>query len=738
MNLLEGLNPKQKEAVLQTEGPLLILAGAGSGKTRVLTHRIAYLIQEKGVYPGCIMAITFTNKAAKEMRERVNAIIGSGAEKIWVSTFHSSCVRILRKYIDLLGYSPSFTIYDTSDAETLMKDCLKELNYNDKNFPPKSVLAEIGSAKDDLISADAYYKIHQNDFKQEKVARLYRLYQSKLKQNNAMDFDDLIFKTVELFEKHPEVLQELQMKFKYFLVDEYQDTNTCQYRLIQLLASESRNLCVVGDDDQSIYGWRGANIRNILDFEKDFKESTVIKLEQNYRCTQKILQAANEVIQNNKGRKNKVLWTQNAEGESVQLFEAKDEKEEAYYIADKIIKKVCDGNEYKHFAVLYRTNAQSRVIEEIFMKENIPYQIVGGLRFYDRKEIKDLVAYLRVLSNPVDSISLKRIINVPKRGIGDATIQKAQDYASERGISLYEALLEMEESGLLGRANARISEFLNLIGMLRSLSDVQKVSEFIDTVLLKSGYIDALEKENTIEARTRIENLKEFISVAIDYEQKEEAPTLASFLETVSLVSDIDQADVAANHVVLMTIHSAKGLEFPMVFLCGMEEGIFPSYRSVMSGDENQLEEERRLCYVGITRAEQEIYLSYARARMLYGRTEYRPPSRFINELQPILRKDTKNRTSTASTTSSIYQKEAKDHFAFDKVIRQNKKIEPIKSSSTALEFTVGDQVQHKKFGVGTVLHVKPGGKDLEVTVDFQNWGEKKLFAAFSGLVKKL
>ena len=740
MEFVKGLNSKQKEAVLQTEGPLLILAGAGSGKTKVLTQRIAYLIKEKGIYPGSIMAITFTNKAAKEMRERIDGLIGQGAEKIWVSTFHSSCVRILRNHIQKLGYASSFTIYDTSDQETLMKDCLKELNFNEKNFPPRSVLSEIGRAKDDMTSPEQYLKTYQKDFRQEKIGKLYALYQKKLKENNAVDFDDLICKTIELFETHPEVLEEYHMRYKYFLVDEYQDTNTAQYRFVQLLASKSQNLCVVGDDDQSIYTWRGANIRNILDFEKDFKNAVVIKLEQNYRCTKNILDAANYVIQNNQGRKDKVLWTENPVGEKIKLFEAQHEHQEAEFIADQIIKAVMEGREYKHFAVLYRTNAQSRVIEDIFMKRAIPYQMVGGLRFYDRKEIKDLVGYLRVVVNPTDSISLKRIINVPKRGIGDTTISRTQEYALENNISLYEGFLQVEQIGGMTRVAAKITEFLNLIGELRTLREVQSVSEYIETVLSRSGYISALEKENTVEARSRIENLREFISVAIEYENNEESPTLEGFLERVSLVSDVDQFEGDDNRVVMMTIHSAKGLEFPTVFLCGMEQGIFPSYRSLTDGDSEKIEEERRLCYVGITRAEETLYLSYARARMLYGRTEYHAPSMFIQELLPVLQKSEavaqqrehiSNNTPPQKPTNAIGRGQTTP---FDNMVQRTKVSAIPQNPNISLDFVVGDQVSHKKFGVGEVKHLQPAGKDVEVTVDFPRWGEKKLMANFSGL----
>ncbi|NLM13218.1 MAG: DNA helicase PcrA [Epulopiscium sp.] len=733
MNLVEGLNPKQREAVLQTEGPVLILAGAGSGKTRVLTHRIAYLIQEKNVHPWKILAITFTNKAAKEMRERVDHLVGKGTEEIWVSTFHSACVKILRRDIDKIGYNRSFSIYDTGDQKSLIKECLKELNYNEKNYPVSYVLGEISNQKNELITAVEYEKNAKGDFRKERLANIYKLYQKKLESNNALDFDDIIFKTVELFIYHPEVLEYYQNRFEYIMVDEYQDTNTAQYKLVKLLASKYQNLCVVGDDDQSIYGWRGANIRNILDFEKDFKNAKVIKLEQNYRSTKIILDAANAVIKNNFGRKSKALWTENEQGELIDVRETENEHDEAEFVANEIVKQIEEeGREYKDFAVLYRTNAQSRVLEEHFIKHAIPYRLLGGVRFYERKEIKDLLGYLRVIQNPSDDLSLKRIINVPKRGIGDTTIGKVEDFASNYDMSFFDAIRDVEIVSQFGRAASKLKKFADLIGALQVQAQVGSVMELIENVLERTGYLKELENENTEESKERIQNIKELISKAADYDQNADEPSLEGFLEEVSLVADIDNYDEANNAVVLMTLHSAKGLEFPYVFITGMEEGIFPSYMSIVE-NEDAVEEERRLCYVGITRARQKLYLCYAKSRMLRGLTQYNRCSRFISELPKDLISTGNKTKKAADPLAGIRPKNKVLHTytPYQGAVSNN---ENIASENTPLEFECGDLVKHLKFGIGTVEEIRYAGADYEVTVSFPKFGSKKLMARLAKL----
>jgi len=685
--LLNNLNKEQREAVLHTEGPLLILAGAGSGKTRVITHRIAHLIKNKGVYPGCILAITFTNKAAREMKERVEALIGQAANDMWISTFHSACVRILRRDIEKIGYDRNFVIFDTSDQQVVIRDCLKELNLNEKNYPPSNILNTIGRAKDELIDPETFARRYQTDFRMTKIAQIYRLYQQKLKQNNALDFDDIIMCTIRLFEENEAVLEFYQKKFKYIHVDEYQDTNKAQFVLISLLARQHRNLCVVGDDDQSIYMFRGADITNILDFEKEFKGAKVIKLEQNYRSTKTILAAANSVIKNNLGRKPKTLWTDNDTGCKIKYFEGDNEHEEALFVAREIKRIVEKENKsYKDFAILYRMNAQSRVFEERFMREGIPYRIFGGLRFYDRKEIKDVLAYLRLIQNPSDSYAFKRIINVPRRGIGNATLEVIENLASNHGCSMYDIIASAEKYIELSRAASKLKKFHTLIEEFRKLKDALPVSVLIGEVIEKSGILSELENEKTAEAEGRIENIKELISAAMEFEKRaaqgltgtddygmesydenivsnenivitdinirsdelgvsKDIQTLNSsltnvvgkfgleeFLANVSLVADIDNLDEANNNnVVLMTIHSAKGLEFPVVFLVGLEEGIFPGYRSLYN--ETELEEERRLCYVGITRAKEKLYMSSTRSRTLFGKTTNNRVSRFVEEI---------------------------------------------------------------------------------------------------------
>lgn len=720
---LDTLNDRQKEAVLTTEGPLLVLAGAGSGKTRVLTYRIAYLIEEKGIKPENILAITFTNKAANEMKERIEKLIGGKAQNMWIGTFHSICVRILRRNIDRIGYSRNFVIFDTTDQKTLIKDCIKELNLNEEFYEPKAILSFISSQKDKLIDADTYMRDNYGDFRERNKALIYSLYQKKLKENNALDFDDLIFKTIDLFRKNPDVLNDYQERFKYILVDEYQDTNRAQYELIRLLSRKYMNICVVGDDDQSIYKFRGADIRNILEFEKDFPDTKVIKLEQNYRSTKTILEAANHVINNNYGRKSKRLWTENDGGTLIKLYRGYNEHDEANFIANKINEKIKnEGLKFSDFAVLYRTNAQSRVIEEALIKSNIPYKIVGGLKFYDRKEIKDIIAYLRLIQNPVDNISLKRIINVPKRGIGSKTIEKIEAYCQKTGESLYSAILDAEDiPGLSQRAIANINKFTTLINKFIAMKEILGVRGLIENVIDSIGYIEELKKENTIEAESRIENIKEFISVAIDFEQKSEENTLEEFLASISLLSDIDNVEDEGNAVLLMTLHSAKGLEFPVVFLAGMEERIFPLSRALENDEE--LEEERRLCYVGITRAMKTLYMTYATERTLYGHTMYNAASRFINEIPEYLVENLNEKTVKVSNKI----KKDTNRF-FTGVVEKDIS----KSSVSSNDIKPGKKVRHKIWGIGTVVQVKDKGGDKEISVAFESKGIKKLMLNFA------
>ena len=634
MSIYDTLNHEQQEAVFHTEGPVLILAGAGSGKTRVLTHRIAYLIEEKGVNPWNIMAITFTNKAAGEMRERVDKIVGFGAESIWVSTFHSSCVRILRRYIDRLGFDHNFAIYDTDDQKSLMKDICKRLEIDTKVYKERAILAAISSAKDELISPEEYQLNTMSDFSKKKIALAYLEYQKELKKNNALDFDDLIVKTVELFQACPDVLDYYQERFRYIMVDEYQDTNTAQFKFVSLLAAKYRNLCVVGDDDQSIYKFRGANIGNILGFEKIFPDAMVIRLEQNYRSTQNILNAANEVIKNNVGRKDKTLWTENQEGEKIHFRQFMNAYEEAEYIVGDISKKVREKDgDYRDFAILYRTNAQSRLFEEKMLMANIPYKLVGGVNFYARKEIKDLLSYLKTVDNARDDLAVRRIINVPKRGIGATTLTRVQDYAVQKDISFYEALREASQIPSLGRAAAKVEPFVTFIQTMRSKAEYLSPSELLKEIIEETGYVTELQAEGTEEAEARIENIDELITKVVTYEEENEEPTLSGFLEEVALVADIDSVDGDDNQVLLMTLHSAKGLEFPYVYLAGMEDGIFPSYMTITADDPTEIEEERRLCYVGITRAMRDLTLTCAQQRMIRGETQYNKVSRFIKEI---------------------------------------------------------------------------------------------------------
>lgn len=736
MSIYDSLNDKQQEAVFCTEGPLLILAGAGSGKTRVITHRIAYLIDEMKVSPWNIMAITFTNKAAGEMRERVNNLVGFGAESIWVSTFHSTCVRILRRYIDRLGYDNNFTIYDTEDQKSVMKTVCSKLNIDTKYLKEKTILNAISAAKNEMILPEDYASENSEDYRKKIISEAYAEYQKQLKKNNALDFDDLLVKTVELFRTNTDVLESYQEKFQYIMVDEYQDTNTVQFLFIKLLADRYKNICVVGDDDQSIYKFRGANISNILDFEKYFNDAVVIKLEQNYRSTKMVLDAANAVIKNNKGRKDKSLWTERGDGEKIVLRELENEYEEAEYIADEISRLVRNNTfTYNGIACLYRTNAQSRVLEEKFMKENIPYKIVGGINFYQRKEIKDLIAYLKTIENGKDDVAVKRIINVPKRGIGASTINKIQVFADANNMSFYDALLNENAMAVLGRSTCKVKPFVDFIQRLRSEIEYGKISDIMEIILKDTGYLTELELEDTDEARGRIDNIDELFNKIVDYEEKTDTPDLGGFLEEIALVADIDSFDESQDYVVLMTIHSAKGLEFPKVFLCGMEDGLFPSFMTMTSDDKSEIEEERRLCYVAITRAMDSLTITYAKRRMVKGESRYSKVSMFAEEIPKLIidsniskDKFSHKKGGFKPTSSS----NARPIF--------NKKPYEVKqytvNKSETLEYDVGDTVKHIKFGIGQVIEITEGGRDYEVTVDFITAGTKKMFASFAKLKK--
>ena len=741
MSVYDTLNEPQKEAVLKTEGPLLILAGAGSGKTRVLTHRTAYLIEEKGVNPWNILAITFTNKAAGEMRERINSMVGHGSESIWVATFHSTCVRILRRYIDRIGFDTNFTIYDTDDQKSLMKDICKRLQIDTKIYKEKMFLAAISSAKDEMIGVEEFTRNAGMDFGLQKQAQVYREYQNALKKNNALDFDDLIFQTVELFRQDDQVLEYYQERFRYIMVDEYQDTNTAQFQLIHLLAGKYKNLCVVGDDDQSIYKFRGANIYNILNFEKYFPEAAVIKLEQNYRSTQNILDAANHVIANNYGRKEKSLWTANGQGEKLVLKQLDTAYEEAEFVARDITEKVYKENyNYKDCAILYRTNAQSRLFEEKFVVSNIPYKIVGGVNFYARREIKDLLCYLKTIDNARDDLAVRRIVNVPKRGIGATTLNKVQIYADSSGMSFYDALKQAEEISTLGRSAAKIKPFVTFIQAMRSKVGLISVTDLLNEIIETTGYVEELELEGTEEAAARIENIDELISKVAAYEEDAEEPTLSGFLEEVALVADIDSLEDDSNYVVLMTLHSAKGLEFPNVYLAGMEDGLFPSYMSIISDTATEdLEEERRLAYVGITRAKEHLVITSARQRMIRGETQFNRLSRFISEIPAELfgREDAVPVNRKSQEIKNTYR-QAKDAFKKKPVAVSG--LAAAKNfgvaEKKALDYTEGDRVSHMKFGEGVVTHIAEGGRDYEVTVNFDRAGVKKMFASFAKLKK--
>ena len=766
MSLLDALNEPQRQAVMATDGPLLILAGAGSGKTRVLTHRTAYLIEECGVNPYNIMAITFTNKAAGEMRERIDQMVGYGSEGIWVCTFHSTCVRILRRYIDRLGFGTNFTIYDSDDQKTLMKDICKRLEIDTKMYKEKMFLSAISSAKDELIDPIEFETRAAGDYVKRKQAQVYREYQQALKQNNALDFDDLIMKTVELFKLDKEVLASYQDRFRYIMVDEYQDTNTAQFELIRLLALKYQNLCVVGDDDQSIYKFRGANIYNILNFEHHFPDATVIKLEQNYRSTQNILDAANAVIANNQGRKEKRLWTDNGAGDKITFEQLDTAAEEADFVARDIARRVRKGEyQYKDCAILYRTNAQSRLFEERFITANIPYKIFGGVNFYARKEVKDLLAYLKTIDNGQDDLAVRRIINIPKRGIGAASINKVALYAQEQEISFYDALCVAEQVPGLGKAAAKIRPFVLFIQSMKAKAKLLSVADLLQEVIETTGYVRELEAEGTDEAEARIENIDELISKAVDYAEGEEAPTLNGFLENVALVADIDSFDENSDYVVLMTLHSAKGLEFPNVYLAGLEDGLFPSYMSITSDNSQaEIEEERRLAYVGITRAKKNLTITSARVRMVRGQTQYGKVSRFVREIPPELlsgkiyepktkeepieqstfQKARKAFRTVPSYGGSGYGKEVGE--GYGSTFRSSKATKPVYtkvenqrdfgSAGGALSYQVGDRVRHIKFGDGEVMAIVSGGRDYEVTVDFDKAGTKKMFASFAKLKK--
>ena len=736
MSIYDTLNDMQQKAVFHVDGPLLILAGAGSGKTRVLTHRAAYLIEEKGVNPWNIMAITFTNKAAGEMRERIDNIVGFGSESIWVSTFHSSCVRMLRRHIDKLGYDTNFTIYDSDDSKTVMKDICKKLNIDTKYLKEKTILAAISNAKNEMMSPEQYILEHTGDYSKKRIGEAYKEYQDRLKKNNALDFDDLLVMTVELLKSCPEVLDHYQERFKYIMVDEYQDTNTVQFRFVSLLAAKYGNLCVVGDDDQSIYKFRGANIENILNFEKVFPDALVIKLEQNYRSTKMILDAANAVIANNKNRKDKKLWTDKTEGGKIIFRQVDNALDEAQVIADEIDTLVRSGDySYNSCACLYRTNAQSRLIEERFIRENIPYKIFGGVNFYQRKEIKDIIAYLKTVDNGKDDVAVKRIINVPKRGIGLTTVDKVQTFADANNISFYETLLNQNAMDILGRSASKVKPFADFIQRMRAEAEYISLTELVDKILKETGYLQELIIENTDESKARIENIDEFITKVADYVNREDEPTLNGFLEEVALVSDIDSLDENSDYVALMTIHSAKGLEFPKVFLCGMEDGLFPGYMSIMSDDKTEVEEERRLCYVAITRAMESLTITSAKQRMIRGETQYNKMSRFVQEIPRLLMDANVSAEKMASRQGVIKPSAASNA----KPIFNTKPYEPKQYTVTragSLEYDVGDRVRHVKFGEGQVAAIVEGGRDYEVTVEFDKAGPKKMFASFAKLKK--
>ncbi|MBI5974751.1 DNA helicase PcrA [Staphylococcus canis] len=725
--LLQNMNPEQSEAVRTTEGPLLIMAGAGSGKTRVLTHRIAYLLDEKGVSPYNILAITFTNKAAREMKERVHSLVGEEAEVIWMSTFHSMCVRILRRDIDRIGIERNFTIIDPTDQKSVIKDILKRENIDPKKYEPRMFIGAISQLKNDLKSPSTALS-EASDFYAKMVARVYEGYQKQLLRNQALDFDDLIMTTIKLFERVPEVLEYYQNKFQYIHVDEYQDTNKAQYTLVNLIAKKFKNLCVVGDSDQSIYGWRGADIQNILSFEEDYPTAKTIYLEQNYRSTKTILTAANEVIRNNTERKPKGLWTANQQGEKIYYYEAFSERDETEYVVREIMKQQQRGKKFKDIAVLYRTNAQSRVLEETFLKSNIPYVMVGGQKFYDRKEIKDVLSYLRLVANSADDISLRRIINVPKRGIGPSSVEKIANYANEHNISMFDALAEVDFIGLSKKVAQAAATFYTLINNLMKEQEFLEITEIVDEVLDKSGYREMLQREQSIESRSRLENIDEFMSVPHDYEENTplEDQSLINFLTDLSLVADVDEANLE-DGVTLMTMHSAKGLEFPVVFIIGMEESLFPHIRAIKADDNHEMEEERRISYVAITRAEEVLYLTHASSRTLYGRPQSNARSRFLDEIPTDLLEDL---NASAQFTRTPQQKPTKRGFS-QKVTHSKQ------SAQHQSDWQVGDKVVHKSWGEGMVSHVNNKNGSIELDIIFKSEGPKRLLAQFAPIEKK-
>ena len=760
-NLIEGLNDKQKEAVLATEGPCLVIAGAGSGKTKVLTHKIAYLLSEKNVKPWNILSITFTNKAANEMKQRVEKLVGEASQEMWLGTFHSICVRILRRFIDRIGFDTTFLIFDSTDQRTLVKECIKSMRLDDKLFTDRSVLSEISNGKNDMLEPKAYQVKYNGDFRKEKIGKVYELYQKKLKENNALDFDDIINYTIKILTENPDVLEYYTEKFKYVLVDEYQDTNKAQFMLVSILASKYGNITVVGDNDQGIYSFRGADITNILNFEKDFPGSKIVKLEQNYRCTGNILKAANAVIKNNENKYDKKLWTENEEGKLPCIYKAEDEYDEASYIVKQInMLKMEEYLKLSDFVILYRMNSQSRAIEDIFRRENIPYKIIGGLKFYERKEIKDIIAYLRLIFNTSDNLSLKRIINEPKRGIGKTSLDNIQDISDKTGKSMYE-IIKYAEQYELNRVKANSIQFVEVIEDLRKQVNQIPISELIKLTLNKTGYVKALENENTIEAESRIQNLEEFLTVAIEFEEQMAENTLAEFLESISLTSDIDNMEESEDTVTLMTLHSAKGLEFPVVFLVGMEEGIFPGYKSIE--EIKELEEERRLFYVGITRAMQYLYLTCAKRRTIFGSTSYNQMSRFLKEIPKDLLDGYEeiDNEDNNSFKDSNYGWEYGTNYAgkvktykFDNV----EKIPEVKEKVGAFQFRTaesflnslnkkasdrqvditkykeGQRIYHKKFGEGTINKIEQEGEDYKLDIQFDKVGHKRLMAKFAEL----
>lgn len=725
--LLAGLNPEQHKAVTAPDGPLLILAGAGSGKTRVLTHRIAYLLNERNVSPYSILAITFTNKAAAEMRERLTKLCGSDADLMWIKTFHGACLAILRRNAEYLGYRQGFNIYDDSDQKTVVKECMRRLNIDSDKIPVKNCLSVISDAKNKMITPEEFLAAYGNDYLRSIYMRVYAEYQKTLLSNNAMDFDDLIMCTVRLFKENKEVLDFYRNKFKFILVDEYQDTNNAQYQLVSLLSKEHRNICVVGDDDQSIYKFRGADIRNILDFEKEFTETTTIRLEQNYRSTQNILDAANGVIEHNTGRKGKNLWTDEGKGELIKIYKADNEYAEADFIAGKI-NELRKTTALSDMVVLFRTNNQSRALEERFRMSGIPHRLLSGLRFYDRKEIKDIMAYLHVIVNPDDDVSVKRSINEPKRGIGKTSMEKADEIAHERGISLYEAIVNY--SSEIGKSGAKMLEYASLIEELRQEADTMKLGEFVEKVIKKTGYLAALELNDDVESKSRIDNLGELISGAKSFEESEEDASLRNYVDSISLVSDIDNYDEDEDSVTLMTIHMAKGLEFPVVFIAGCEDGLFPSERSKY--EEDGIEEERRLAYVAITRAKKELFMTYANQRKVFGKTEFHKPSMFLSEIPEKCKDDITPKPKFGGFDPSDYTfGEPKAQTVNFKSFTQTKTSAPVK-----FDFAVGDRVKHGKFGEGTVLEAQAVGNDMRLKINFDAFGEKNLMAVYAKLTK--